>query len=511
MEKQTRAYQARATSAVQNRLFAPQSQVARAIRHPWMEGASSGTSRLQIFEVEGNLSGVTDERSADNSVRDLLMDWTSAPEEAVPGQGTRVTRRIIIVEDLIPRIAELLGVRLDIPPEFFLAHCDEFVNLSIVDATCTVQSGKYWRVPIPQRRALPVNFSGPYGIWHLECGVFGRQDALLSEAVGSLRYMSHASCWATTYGDGSWTILVLLDPHQAIIRRKENPSHCIELQNYPYLRKLCAEVFPSASGDAPTWPDHRPIFDALVKAHSEVPITVDSDPFSGTTYLRNLVRSSWDERIRRNELGVHDQLYQDATRQHVASKSEDLDGELYQALIQNRQDIQENRKFLREISQAFFYQDWDQQTGNVNANALSLAINREKKLWEILDEKLVIAEVTIANHMEMHAQRAAMRSAFTANRQARSAGQLTKIATVIVPCTFVASIFSMGGSFAAGERLFYVYWLISIPVTVCLLTWVLHDWQPLFERFKESWTARRDGRRSQLRDEEKGGKREKQF
>lgn len=75
--------------------------------------------------------------------------------------------------------------------------------------------------------------------------------------------------------------------------------------------------------------------------------------------------------------------------------------------------------------------------------------------------------------MEGCSLRAALEESFAADRQARNARQLTWVATVIVPCTFVASVFSMGGSFAAGEDLFYVYWAISVPVTIVLLTWVL--------------------------------------
>lgn len=67
----------------------------------------------------------------------------------------------------------------------------------------------------------------------------------------------------------------------------------------------------------------------------------------------------------------------------------------------------------------------------------------------------------------------ASREAQDAERQARSDVQLTKIATIVVPCTFIASIFSMGVSFAAGEGLLYVYWAISVPITVVLFVWVL--------------------------------------
>jgi Mg2+ and Co2+ transporter CorA len=91
------------------------------------------------------------------------------------------------------------------------------------------------------------------------------------------------------------------------------------------------------------------------------------------------------------------------------------------------------------------------------------ALERERRLWRRLEAKLEALDSWLSHHMEEYAQRAAMEESFEArkqtydaNRQARSAGQLTKIATIIVLCTFVASIFSMGGSFAAGEDLFFV-------------------------------------------------------
>lgn len=84
------------------------------------------------------------------------------------------------------------------------------------------------------------------------------------------------------------------------------------------------------------------------------------------------------------------------------------------------------------------------------------------------------------------------RQTTTANRMARSSGQLTKIATIIVPCTFVASIFSMGGDFAAGESLFYVYWIISVSTTVGLLSWILHeDIAGVVEKSKRWMNSRR--------------------
>lgn len=70
--------------------------------------------------------------------------------------------------------------------------------------------------------------------------------------------------------------------------------------------------------------------------------------------------------------------------------------------------------------------------------------------------------------------KAANEQAESANRLARSAGQLAKIATVAVPCTVTASILSMNGEFAAGERLFFVYWCVAVPITIVLLSWIIY-------------------------------------
>jgi hypothetical protein len=97
----------------------------------------------------------------------------------------------------------------------------------------------------------------------------------------------------------------------------------------------------------------------------------------------------------------------------------------------------------------------------------------EHESWTVLEELLKASDTTLGDHMAMFAQRSALLQADAVDRQARSSGQLTKIATFIVPCTFVASILSMNGEFAAGERFFYVYWVVSIPITILLLIWVM--------------------------------------
>lgn len=184
-------------------------------------------------------------------------------------------------------------------------------------------------------------------------------------------------------------------------------------------------------------------------------------------------------------------------------------------MIKMRREFTIWRRKVKNINHALVAEDIEPRVESEELRkAAELALDRERRSWARLIDKLATMEATISNHMEEYSQRAALEESFAAGRQARSAGQLTKIATVIVPCTFVASIFSMGGSFAAGEDLFYVYWAISVPMTVALLAWVLHKevmqwWK---EGEEESWVGRKKaalkGRVSRkltlLRDDERG-------
>jgi Mg2+ and Co2+ transporter CorA len=47
----------------------------------------------------------------------------------------------------------------------------------------------------------------------------------------------------------------------------------------------------------------------------------------------------------------------------------------------------------------------------------------------------------------------------------KSSGRLTILGFVFLPISFVATFFSMGGDFAVGERMFWVFWVVAAVVT----------------------------------------------
>lgn len=165
----------------------------RAIRHPWMEEIDPAW-RFQLFEFGGDKY-----HPETNSARDNLMDWTSTPTNG------KSTRRIIILENVDPRIAELLGIRLEIPPEFFLAHCDEFSNIFVVDSACATNVNSYWRVQVPQARSIPKDFDRSPDIWYMESGNYDRKSVVVSQNTKTLFFYSQVSCWISKHDQYSWT------------------------------------------------------------------------------------------------------------------------------------------------------------------------------------------------------------------------------------------------------------------------------------------------------------------
>jgi uncharacterized protein YaaW (UPF0174 family) len=238
------------------------------------------------------------------------------------------------------------------------------------------------------------------------------------------------------------------------------------------------------------------IFSATIEAHKSVEILVTEDPFSATTLARNAILAAWEDRISL-DISLADKVpgvaWMDNRIQYI-SVDQGKDAVLrYHKLMGHRLTFQIRKFHLAPIFQKFQLDNTKYLSSQQNKELRCLMID-EKRHWRVLQNKLDRADTIITDHMAMYAQHAAMVDSVgskmqtqesqkqtefattqtaAANRMARTSGQLTKLATVVVPFTVVASIFSMNGDFAAGKSLFFVYWVISLPITIILLGWVL--------------------------------------
>ncbi|KAF4544494.1 Magnesium and cobalt transport protein [Lasiodiplodia theobromae] len=448
-------------------------------RHPWDGGDQSCNIWINM--------------SSSPEAASQILQHTDAYDLYLRSKGSHQHRRLIVLEGMEPDLVGLIGADLFIPPSFFLAHCDEWTDLNILDYTRAKQSAlRYWKVPIPQSRNLPENFKGPTGNYDVVIGKgnsgFNRSSIHVSKGDKSVNFRSFISFWSQQIGEDSWTAVVLTDPSEARIVHQET-RQTYELKEYSSDREVLSEVAvnPFDKTSQLSWATSTPVYRRSCREVIREMYTQDSssrglsqtmsfpfpsikDPFSATIYVRHLVRSLWEEWISRNLASIHENELADL-KEHKGPRAFEHHGgkshralKDYQKLVDLCHRVRLDKKAVRSISWAFRNEDSkNDQEG----------IEEDKRVWSFLEERLNLLEEQIGEWMNMFAQRAALEEALEANRQARSAGQLTKLATAAVPCSIVAAVFSMGGEFAAGERLFFVFWTITLPVTFILLLWVL--------------------------------------
>lgn len=90
----------------------------------------------------------------------------------------------------------------------------------------------------------------------------------------------------------------------------------------------------------------------------------------------------------------------------------------------------------------------------------------EADAWKSLQQAIQALKARVELIIQAYTQAASIQETVIANNQARSVGYLTSLATVFIPASFIAAVFSMGGDFSAGERLFWVFWAISVPIVL---------------------------------------------
>lgn len=206
----TKNYESRARSIAQGSLFQ------EGTRHPWAhetdidDKAPEISSRVQVFEFQGDHLDKADLRQHYDGALDLIPLWEDNGHSKRSGtalDNSQANRRLFIVENMDPLVLELLGVKLNIPPEVFLAHCDPFVNPSVLNNQWETKGpSTYWRVAVPQMCSISSEEKRPVaGHYHIESGRVDRRKTEISDATQRIILFGQVSCWATSYGEGNQT------------------------------------------------------------------------------------------------------------------------------------------------------------------------------------------------------------------------------------------------------------------------------------------------------------------
>lgn len=203
------------------------------------------------------------------------------------------------------------------------------------------------------------------------------------------------------------------------------------------------------------------IFDDMVSLYSTTKRDSPPDLSSCTDVCRKLVLSEWIARLRIAESQIAHERVKLSFGDAAAARNTNELFDLSWAAIWKPSEFGRLvlAKSTMESIDVDLRRNLDTLRVHVGSPENQLLSPWEVDAWKDLQDVTQILSSRVEDLLETYMQAATV-------RQSISSGQLAAMATVFIPVSLVAAVFSMGGKFAAGESLFWVFWAIATPVAL---------------------------------------------
>jgi hypothetical protein len=236
------------------------------------------------------------------------------------------------------------------------------------------------------------------------------------------------------------------------------------------------------------FPSMLSTFDEIQSAYSRDLHFVNDNPLSCSAPFRQIMLAMWIgflDRIGTVLSNTHRQIMRHGSDQHPIRGYEWKDW-LFADLADLKVDVEFMFMFLLCNMKALGIKMND-------VGAQGVVTEWEAEEWKFVETRLHSFRRRVSSTAEIYTQAISVEEARSANAQARSVARLTTLATIFVPISIIAAIFSMGGVYAVGQSEFWVFFVVTVPVLIILS--VL-----LFTRVAVSTLQYVDGRISFLRN-----------
>ncbi|KAB8273760.1 hypothetical protein BDV30DRAFT_238285 [Aspergillus minisclerotigenes] len=410
-------------------------------------------------------------------------------EEVHPADA--VHRRVFVLEGLPRNFLVVLGARLRVPPNFFASHWAGPGRLmgSLLNRTPRhYDSQNRFILTFPRlhrARIKALEGDDKYPLYFMETNIHRplSRITVFGDSDGPLSSFEQLSFWGKSYGE-SWDVILLVDPplgnfvrwKDSCIPREIDRDNSIKLVDslnegleqhgswYP-VSNPAANLGPRPATwkDAEQSPGMESMFEDIVLLYPLTERRLTADINSCIDICRRMVLSAWTARLRIAE----GQIIHEQTQMSLGNMQGEIN--LLNVFEKSWAKSWRPRDFGRLVraKSALESIDWELYR---NMDALGIHagahINEawEAQAWRSLQNAVQKLKAKLDNISQAYMQAVSVRESITSNKQAQQVGYLTSLATVFVPISFVAAIFSMGGDFAAGANYFWVYWVIAVPV-----------------------------------------------
>jgi len=396
---------------------------------------------------------------------------------------------MIILEGLARNYIQIIGSNLQVPPDFFASHwIAPGFNGDLVNQPLRQYDNKYRfrlsfsRLHKAKVEGSPEDEKSPiYQMDSITRRIVSR-TTIFGDEDGPLVSAEQVSFWSKVDGE-SWDTVLLVDAplgKSVWWQNSRTPRQVALMDRIDVTGPELSFLNQTGSWYPPILPCDKPLsassaastFKTLTELYPLRERLSTSDPNSCVDYVRILVLSAWTASTRVIESRIMKEQFalsivgvsqpNSSTSAYERSWTRPWHPQDFARLVQAKSSL----KAL----------DWELRR-NMDALGIgSQASERTAEAWEAdawQGLRIVIGNLNsrVDTMLQAYMQSISVRETSDANRQARQVGYLTSLATIFIPVSFVAAVFSMGGEFAAGESRFWVFWAIAAPVATvaCLM------------------------------------------
>ncbi|KAF4945185.1 hypothetical protein FSARC_14488 [Fusarium sarcochroum] len=412
------------------------------------EGAETEDGRAAVITFQDGAKPSARTFSKSRELR-RYIDESTLPSS--PGEPA--CRRAFVLEGLPKAFIEVLGSSLCVPPSFFSehwAHPGQFMSISMAHPPRQYNGGSRFSFYFPRLHWVKIgegssNQRDLMYIMPSSINMLLARVNLFGEFRGPFRSDEKLSCW----------ILLLVDPPLktsviGVVSSQHQQVEALAVDYQSFEDGDLQSISKGAAGQDGSWylpipaaddkqkPQMKSMFDDIINLYPFRQNQSISNPMTITDICRQLVLSAWTARLRFMEVEI-------IRKQSQMSIAPSMFATSYHDWL--------DASWTRPWKSRDFGGLMDQ-----------IAEAWESEAWETLRDTLQTLKKKVNIMSEAYMQAASVRESIAANKQAQHVGYLTSLATLFVPMSFIAAVFSMGGDYAAGQKSFHVFWAISVPV-----------------------------------------------
>ncbi|KAF4546053.1 Magnesium and cobalt transport protein [Lasiodiplodia theobromae] len=426
-------------------------------------------------------------------------------------QPPKPTRRLFLLEGLDPRLVDVLGSQLGVPPMVFISQAASPGTIDLTDADGFLHDpSQYWNVQVQQLHKLSDGFYTHRGRFWNEHATPKRLAGTFVKRAYSWSFTQHlVSFWSTKHSNNSWDAVLLVDPawHATVFESTDretrkhlpaDPAFAIhhDEKALPRAPSASMHALPLSADQWSHPPPQKPSLMSmrarLVDLYTRFPHGATADPASAAAFCKGFVFSLWEMTIRclqwRYIALWDEEVFRSYHHHDVQWRRADFQKMADQQLVTRRV----KRDFFDVCRKLGVVGDGGNgRGGGVGVAGVGGGGGRgcKERSWGWLLERITVLDEQIGDMIVVYGQRSSVEESLTANSQARSVGRLTALAAVLVPFSIAAGICSMSDEYAAGKSRFWVFWAIAVPLASLLLIWVFLVKRSPTQQFKSTLYA----------------------